>query len=416
MAPLRLENIRAEPRDRTRDKALLVAIEYRWPEHPEVTSLNTPHKDLERVYKHLTGYWGYLKQNITILKDGPKSEVDASKSPTRQNILREIDNLVEDIQPGDRRVFFFAGHCYQIKNRRGTEWDGKDEVILTANHNGPPDENVDYGFAHPIRAGLIIDNELRERLVNSIPCGARLVAIADTCHSGTLFDLDWHWHCDTQDKFCTIPSPPLSGKMINPSSTRKRSKPSRRNARARGKASEYVYRSNDAHEGVLATSTSSTGGSAKLRMKTLFSSRDTAWTPKEQPQGPNSQGQKENSVEMRERSKGPVDGWGVTEMCTSPTQEDVPWVTSLSSAEDHQQAWAKTKEDTMTSVSGCVFYVASLAAYLLYGVPAADKAPGTARTPTCTNQRAHPSTQRPNAARPSSDYGGVVQTAQELSL
>lgn len=90
MAPLRLENIRAEPRDRTRDKALLVAIEYRWPEHPEVTSLNTPHKDLERVYKHLTGYWGYLKQNITILKDGPKGEVDATKSPTRQNIVRHF--------------------------------------------------------------------------------------------------------------------------------------------------------------------------------------------------------------------------------------------------------------------------------------------------------------------------------------
>ncbi|KAI0090096.1 peptidase C14, caspase domain-containing protein [Irpex rosettiformis] len=187
MPPLQLLENTSPTRDRSRDKALLVAIEYKWPPFEGVLPLNTPHKDLERVRWHLMTHWGYHPQNITTLKDGPTDEVDENMVPTRANIFREIDNLVAGLKPGDRRVFFFAGHCYQIKNRSGTETDGKDEVILTAKHNGPPDETLDYGFAHPVRQGLVIDNELRDRLVNSIPCGAKLVAIADTCHSGTLF-------------------------------------------------------------------------------------------------------------------------------------------------------------------------------------------------------------------------------------
>jgi len=40
----------------------------------------------------------------------------------------------------------------------------------------------------------ILDNTLRECLVNPLPAGTRLTAILDSCHSGTLLDLD-HYSC-----------------------------------------------------------------------------------------------------------------------------------------------------------------------------------------------------------------------------
>ena len=37
---------------------------------------------------------------------------------------------------------------------------------------------------------MIIDNELLRRLIDALPVGAHLTAIFDSCHSGTMLDLD----------------------------------------------------------------------------------------------------------------------------------------------------------------------------------------------------------------------------------
>ena len=42
---------------------------------------------------------------------------------------------------------------------------------------------------------IILDNKLRKMLVDSLPIGAHLTAIFDSCHSGTLLDLD-HYLCN----------------------------------------------------------------------------------------------------------------------------------------------------------------------------------------------------------------------------
>jgi hypothetical protein len=41
----------------------------------------------------------------------------------------------------------------------------------------------------------IIDNELKNILVDPLPVGCTLLAILDTCHSGTMLDLP-HYHCN----------------------------------------------------------------------------------------------------------------------------------------------------------------------------------------------------------------------------
>ncbi|KIP04712.1 hypothetical protein PHLGIDRAFT_129342 [Phlebiopsis gigantea 11061_1 CR5-6] len=191
-------------RDRTRDKALLIGIEYRWHQgYDEVTALSNPHKDVQLLKTFLIEHEGYLEQNITVLVDGTEDQL---MEPSRANILREIDSFVADMREGDRRVFFFGGHGTQLLNRTGSELDGKDEAILTSRHCGwPVDEknkplpndtellDVQLHSDHPhyqkLR-GVIVDNELRKYLVNRLPAGSQLVAFFDTCHSATMLDLD----------------------------------------------------------------------------------------------------------------------------------------------------------------------------------------------------------------------------------
>ncbi|KAI0338053.1 hypothetical protein BDW22DRAFT_1432890 [Trametopsis cervina] len=400
--PLPLPLPAFSPRDRTRDKALLISIEYKRFPHDDVPKLDTAHADLERVYTHLVQHWGYLEENITVLRD---DHLDTHLVPTRDHIFREIDSLVEDVQPGDRRVFFsflpfpfpsvssplpvvpvqtipsrwslykynrtissisaystVAGHCYQIKNRRGTEWDNLDEVILTAKHSGPPDPAEDYPFTHKVRRGLVVDNELRERLVNCIPCGAKLVAIADTCHSGTLFDLTWHWHCDSRDstRLITLPSPPLA---LPYPGARRPPTPARRSTKIQihGAAQEYAYRSDaydspqhhhhhpqqqqqqqrsQPHERKFHGQQQHAGGRASTgpkRVKTLFSRANTPFTsvpvPSETPPTSTSEGFADMGFAQ----------------CASPTQEIEPDVVALASAKEDQSAWSGSAKDTMTS-------------------------------------------------------------------
>jgi hypothetical protein len=84
-------------------------------------------------------------------------DVQAQFEPTRENILREIQNLVKDAQAGDRFLFHFSGHSQQVVNRSGTEDDGMDEGIICSDSD------------------FLIDNILKQYLVEPLPVGCSLV-------------------------------------------------------------------------------------------------------------------------------------------------------------------------------------------------------------------------------------------------
>lgn len=77
-------------------------------------------------------------------------------------------------QAGDSLVFHYSGHGGQKKDENGDEVDGFDETILP----------LDYE-----QEGIILDDEINETIVRPLPCGAKLHAIIDACHSGTVLDL-----------------------------------------------------------------------------------------------------------------------------------------------------------------------------------------------------------------------------------
>ncbi|KAF7978214.1 hypothetical protein HWV62_1202 [Athelia sp. TMB] len=161
-------------------KALLIGIKKSAGE----VELSRPHTDVLAMRDLLTTVYGYRENDIVIMLDDGASS-DPNMRPTRLNILRAITELIEDAKAGDRFVFHFSGHSTQVINKTGTEDDGMDEAII-------PSDSLE-----------IIDNDLKKMLVDPLPVGSHLVAIFDTCHSGSLLDLTHHR--------CNRPPRPPSG-------------------------------------------------------------------------------------------------------------------------------------------------------------------------------------------------------------
>ncbi|KAF9025000.1 hypothetical protein BDZ89DRAFT_1040794 [Hymenopellis radicata] len=164
-----------EPRPKRR--ALLIGINYAGPGQAHVDVLQM--KDLVIKEYH------YSPDDIvTLIDDGGEPRFQ----PARENILREIDNLVRDAKPGDHFFFHYSGHAEQRCNEdyTVTKEDGMDECLLPMDAMGKDKDDEKL---------MIRDRELRVRLVDSLPAGSQLIAIFDSSHSASLLDLD-HFRCN----------------------------------------------------------------------------------------------------------------------------------------------------------------------------------------------------------------------------
>jgi len=114
---------------------------------------------------------------------------DDSIAPTKANILAGIAWLLSAEEAhifegpktyrgsagrGAKLFFHYSGHGSTVPCHKGEEVTGRDSVIC------PLD------FQH---SGFILDDELKAKLADKIPSGARLLALSDSCFSGTVFDL-----------------------------------------------------------------------------------------------------------------------------------------------------------------------------------------------------------------------------------
>jgi hypothetical protein len=99
---------------------------------------------------------------------------DPARRPTRANISAGIAWLTAGLRAGDSLFFSFSGHGAQVRDGSGLEADGLNETLLPLDHRS---------------AGQIVDDELNARLVNPLPRGAKLHAVIDACHSGSVLDL-----------------------------------------------------------------------------------------------------------------------------------------------------------------------------------------------------------------------------------
>ena len=125
----------------------------------------------------------YDVKNIMMLTDNGLNIL-----PTKKNILDGINWLVSNNKPNTQLFFHYSGHGSQITDTNGDESDGKDECINALD-------------------GPITDDELKKLLANKIG-DCKLFAIFDSCHSGTIFDLD----SKTDGRYCNCCSSKKSSK------------------------------------------------------------------------------------------------------------------------------------------------------------------------------------------------------------
>ncbi|KAG8718086.1 Ca(2+)-dependent cysteine protease [Ceratobasidium sp. 395] len=130
------------------------------------------YEDANDMRELLIKHGGYSRKDIRILADVPS--LDKSQQPTRDNIIEGLRWLTDGCAPGDRRFFHYAGHGTQTPDLSGDEKDGQDEAIQPADWATVYNREV---------GGLIIDDELRSRLVDPLPKDSTLTAVFDCCHS-----------------------------------------------------------------------------------------------------------------------------------------------------------------------------------------------------------------------------------------
>ena len=106
-------------------------------------------------------------------------------SPTRENIISYIKNLISSTIDGDHIYIHYSGHGSQINTLYGEEHDSMNEVLVP----------LDY-----TTSGFISDNYLRTIIINPLlEKKVKLRIILDCCHSGTALDLKYNLYLNNKD-------------------------------------------------------------------------------------------------------------------------------------------------------------------------------------------------------------------------
>ncbi|KAI1431690.1 caspase domain-containing protein [Xylaria sp. CBS 124048] len=150
-------------------KALLIGINY----FGQSAALAGCINDTRNLSAFLMERYNYRREDMIILTD---DQQDPRLQPTKANMLRAMQWLVQGAQPNDSLFLHYSGHGGQTADLDGDEDDGYDEVIYP----------VDYKMA-----GHITDDQLHHIVVSPLVAGVRLTAIFDSCHSGSVLDIPY---------------------------------------------------------------------------------------------------------------------------------------------------------------------------------------------------------------------------------
>lgn len=154
-------------------KAVLIGINY----FGSGCALRGCQNDVDSMHEILVKTFGFLEENITILKDSRDDwDHKLADCPTRANVLAALNKLVAESASGDTLFVHYSGHGSHTKDKNGDEKDGEDEMICTVDDSE------------------ILDDELNEILVKKLPEGVKLRCLFDSCHSGSVLDLPFSWN------------------------------------------------------------------------------------------------------------------------------------------------------------------------------------------------------------------------------
>lgn len=110
---------------------------------------------------------GVEQKNITTLSDAPdRNDI----SPTRANILAQLERVGKLAKAGDTLIFHYSGHGTYSRDLNSDEVDRKDEAIC------------------PVDDTTITDDEFYA-VLRKLPKEVKAFVVMDCCHSGSNLDL-----------------------------------------------------------------------------------------------------------------------------------------------------------------------------------------------------------------------------------
>lgn len=114
------------------------------------------------LMRGVAGHLGFSDHEIRVLVD---------EDATYRGIKRGFEWLIDGVGPGERALFYFSGHGYQVRDNGGDEPDEKDEILLP------------HDFGLDLAENVLVDDELAS-LLDRLRTDDVLVFL-DSCHSGT---------------------------------------------------------------------------------------------------------------------------------------------------------------------------------------------------------------------------------------
>jgi hypothetical protein len=145
-------------------KALIIGINYK----ETSNELNGCINDANSIKTYLT------EHNFTIKMLTDETPI----KPTKINILNEIKELLEKSNKNDTLFIFYSGHGSHTLDRNGDELDGNDELII------------------PLDFNYIKDDELKTLIDTYGKPDTNIIALFDSCNSGTALDLRYQINDD----------------------------------------------------------------------------------------------------------------------------------------------------------------------------------------------------------------------------
>lgn len=103
---------------------------------------------------------------------------DTPLRPTKEEIMRGLLWLTQELQPGEHVLFHYSGHGGTVRDVSGDEQGRLDSCLYPINNS---------------RLEVILDDEVRSSLVERVPQGSKCLIVLDSCHSGTAADLRYIW-------------------------------------------------------------------------------------------------------------------------------------------------------------------------------------------------------------------------------
>ncbi|KAL0365153.1 UNVERIFIED_CONTAM: Metacaspase-1 [Sesamum angustifolium] len=160
-------------------RAVLCGVSYNGQKYRLKGTVN----DIKCMRYFLIQKLGFPSDCILVLTE---EESDPSLIPTKNNIRTALKWLVQGCQSGDSLIFHYSGHGSQQLDFNMDEVDGYDEMLWPVDHQ---------------TQGTILDDEINATIVRPLPQGAKLHAIIDACHSGTILDLPFFCRMDREGHY-----------------------------------------------------------------------------------------------------------------------------------------------------------------------------------------------------------------------